>query len=253
MSWSTALDYAKANFDKKFNHTPLPLKAEIGSTITFPTNIFVNTLVNNQLIEKPSPSENIVTAIGKLSYEHLDNLKIHKFYLNTDPVSEKFIQVTETLQGEIIEASYCAIFHEFVPDTEEAQTLFMGQNGEGLGESTFTLGNDLLSRFNKKAVSDFFGDQESIEYQRDSNAPPDIFVKPYIGHEIRADNKERTQGLEKKIYHMPYYRVLPNNDKEFLLIFTEIIENVNFDKTKQALYVKMFFSIPININSLKIF
>ena len=256
MGFTTAISYIKKNFTKhmeKEDQNQLPLHGQINGVIKLPENIFVHTLINGQLIEKPMEKEQIIKAIGKLTFDHLEQLKIHKYYIDVTPGNEKFIQIVEDPSGNILETYYASEFNSIIPETQETIDIFLGNNENGVGVGTFNLGADMLEKFNEKQLTTFFGEQETIEYHRDSTEPEDVFVSPYKGKEIvRTDHTDQTKGFEKEITFMPYYRKL-ENDQEFLWFSTEYTTNVNHDATKNNLYVKMFFAVKIDANSIGVF
>ena len=268
MAWKEAWSYASkwVNSDKKEadaehreaqrEDAHLPLGARIGSVLSLQKSPFLQAQFQGSLVEMPRDEEALICAISRVKTSlHGD---IYRYYLHTgdDTHAEKFVQIyvdkTGAASGAVREVLYCSGLLRLSPDSVQEQEAFLGEAGYGLGERSFSLWRGQIADlgFDEARLSATFIDQESVVYQRDIGDSELDFVAPIRGVETRIDNAAGTQGLQQQIIFMPYSRVLGGEQREILLISTEIIESEHGDRAKHGIYVDFMIGIPIDVERL---
>jgi hypothetical protein len=253
MSWSTALQYGKAAIAR---HSPpsvarvdtgLPLGARIGSLMSLQVTPFIRANSAGGLTAIPERSAEIIQAISTVGIDVGGS--VHRYYASTgddETLPERFLQVFTDEHGDVKELLHCTQVARFIPQTEADQRAFTGEGDAGLGQKTFSLWRDQLAAMGvaEALLKSAFGDQPSIEYQRDCGGPDTEFVKPFEGVETRVDTSLGDKGLKQAIFYMPYARTLFDGSKECLIITTEILQEQ--DGTDQReIHVDFAIGVPV--------
>lgn len=232
MGWTDAFRYFKAVKEPAPVSNSRPFKAVIGSLVTLPDAIFMRANMMGSLMREPKDMQPVITAISRLKLPF--NGKVYRYYFEKgdNEGNESFLQCTADDQGEVIEVAYCQRLMRFYPETEEDIDAFTGEKGFGLGEKTYTVFNEQLldAGFTEDQLKDI-SPEGKIDFTRDIGEGD--FYSPITGVEIRSDSKDNAQGLEQKIWFMPYVRKLQESDSsEWLYISTEAIESKNGSREK---------------------
>lgn len=234
----------------------LPLSARIGSVVGLQISPLIRAQSRGSLIEMPSEDETLITAISRINTAMQGEL--YRYYLNVgdDERTEKFLQIYVNPQQEIGEILYCSGLYRMTPESREDQEAFSGEAGYGLGDRSYTLWREQVAALglDEHALQTTFLDQVSLVYQRDAGGHQEEFVAPFRGTETRIDNAAGTAGLKQEIIFMPYGRDLEEqgNQREILLISTEIIESENGDRNRRGIHVDFMIGIPIELNNLMV-
>ncbi|MDY7540726.1 DUF2491 family protein [Undibacterium sp. RTI2.1] len=255
MGWTDSLRYFKgaaANHGidslKKQQRSDdgLPLKAKIGSLVQLQISPFIRASGAGSLVSGPTEDDTVIRAIAHVKLDYPGD--IYRYYLSVGDdgeESEKFIQVVQNDQGDIVELMYCSRLVRFIPETVEDQQAFTGENGEGLGQKTYTLWRDQLSEygFADTVLTPVFGDNEQLDYIRDTGDGD--YVPPFNGSEIRIDDAQGVHGQEQDIWFVPYVRSLSDGSQEFLLITTSVVKSHDGDNSKRSIFVDFMVGILI--------
>ncbi len=246
MSWTDAVTYAKRLLSKKDNSQDagLPFGAKIGGVVNFQMTPFIKAESYGSLVNAPRDGHCTIDAISTLKFGL--NSKIYRYYLSkgdSEDEPEVFIQVYCNKDNEVVEALYCSQLTRFYPTSSDDQDLWMGRNGEGLGDIEFNLDSSQLAELGILSSDKNF--YRAIDDHTNS------FIKPLHGKEIRIDDKNGIDGLEQEVYYMPYHRVLGLDINEHLLISTEIISSKNGEDTCE-IHVDLMIGIPLEISRLTI-
>jgi hypothetical protein len=253
--WKNAYKYAKSwagnhglDSEKKVERADqgLPLGARIGGLLTMQKSSFIRANVSGSLIDTPEDNAQI-KAVSRVNLSQPGNL--FRFYLETgddDNSDEQYLQVFQNENNEISELLFCTRLTRIIPDTEAEQDAYMGQNGTGLGEKTYTLWREQLANlgFDDSELICIFGESDRIDYRRDAGDPESDFYAPFKGTEVRVDDENGEHGLKQQIFFMPYVRDI-NGTNEYLLITTEIVESQDGDQDKRSIHVDFMIGLPI--------
>ena len=256
MSWKDAFQYAKGvaashgiDAAKKESHADdgLPFGARIGSLLSIQMSPFIRATANGSLIDTPAASESLIKAISRVKLGLSGNL--YRYYLATgdsESEKEKFLQVYQNENGEVAEILYCTRLTRIIPETDEDQKAFTGEDGYGLGEKSYSLWKEQLAGlgYDASMLAAVFGDAASIDYRRDAGSQSDDFVAPFTGTKTRVDDAAGEHGLAQQIYFMPYVRDI-GDGQEYLLISTEIVESQDGDASKRGIHFDLMIGLPI--------
>ena len=267
MAWKDAYNYAGKLFNRASSDTTeqhqagqredanLPLNARIGSVIAIQKSPLIRAMSQGSLITLPDEGETLIRAISRIQTDMSGNLYRYYLHVGDDQHAEKFLQLYANDTGAISELMYCSRLTRLIPETIEDQQAYLGEAGYGLGDSSYTLWRSQLEDMglNNADLSAIFADAESLVYQRDVGTAEQDFVSPFRGVETRIDDAIGKQGLKQDIVFMPYSRKLggENGDqREILLISTEIVESEDGDKAKRGIYVDFMIAIPVELERL---
>lgn len=266
MSWKNAFEYAKdlagkhgldAAKREARSDDSLPLGARIGGLLSLQMSPFIRANANGSLITCPSVADSLIRAIASVKLDLSG--KLYRYYLATgddDAEQERFLQVYTDEKGEVAETLYCTRLTRIIPETPEDQDAFTGAAGGGLGELNYSLWKEQLAGlgFDAATLQTIFSDADSIDYTRDAGDPAAEFVEPFVGMETRVDDALGEHGLEQQIYFMPYVRNLGDGgeDREYLLITTEIVASQDGDASRRAIHVDFMIGLPIEKERFKI-
>ena len=262
MSWNTAWQYAKGVAAKKGIESAqkatrkddgLPLGARIGGLLTLQKTPFVRAMAGGSLIAIPKETSRIIVSIGHVRLDLDGNL--YRYYLagDTDRVAGEFLQVYVTADGAVAEVMYCSGLTRLYPESAEEQEAFMGESGVGLGQTFYTLDRQQMVDLGIAdiTISEAFGENDALEYQRDAGNPADEFVSPFRGSETRINDAQGIDGMAQDICFMPYVRNL-GDTKEYLLVSTNIVSSQNGDATKRGFNVDFMIGIPVDLDRVMI-
>ena len=266
MSWKDAFKYAKGvagshgveSAQKEARSDDgLPLGGRIGGLIKLQMSPFIRASASGSLITTPATPDALIRAVSRVRL-NLEG-RLYRYYLATgddDAEQERFLQLYVNEKGEVAETLYCTRLTRIIPQSEEEQDAFTGEGGAGLGEKTYSLWKEQLAGlgWSPAALQDVFGDEESIDYNRDAGDPSDDFISPFTGTETRVDDAMGEHGLKQEIYFMPYMRHFgaDGDGTEYLLITTEIVESQDGDPSKRAIHVDFMIGLPIEKERLTV-
>lgn len=264
MAWKDAYNYA----GKLFNRTSsdalethqagqredanLPLNARIGSVIALQKSPLIRAISQGSLIALPDEGETLIRAISRIQTGMAGNLYRYYLHVGDDVHAEKFLQLYASETGEISEVMYCSRLTRLIPATAEDQEAYLGEAGYGLGDSSYTLWRSQVEDLGTD-IGSVFADADSLLYQRDVGSAEQDFVSPFRGVETRIDDALGKQGLKQDIVFMPYSRQLGGENgeqREILLISTEIVESADGDRSKRGIYVDFMIAIPVELERL---
>ena len=267
MAWKDAYNYAgklfnRASSDATQQHhagqredANLPLNARIGSVIAIQKSPLIRAMSQGSLITLPDEGETLIRAISRIQTELSGNL--YRYYLNVGDElhAEKFLQLYANDTGAISEVMYCSRLTRLIPATMEDQEAYLGEAGYGLGDSSYTLWRSQLEDMGRDEadLSSIFADADSLVYQRDVGTAEQDFVNPFRAIETRIDDALGKEGLKQDIVFMSYSRKLGGDhgdQREILLISTEIVESEDGDHTKRGIYVDFMIAIPVELDRL---
>ncbi|WMW80969.1 hypothetical protein RF679_01485 [Undibacterium cyanobacteriorum] len=230
----------------------LPLRARVGSVIALQKTPILRAQAQGSLVVAPSDDETLIRAISRVRTE-MDG-KLYRYYLGTgeDDQAEKFIEVYVNAKDEVAELTYYSRLCRLIPETNEDQAIFSGEAGYGLGDLHYTLWRFQLEDLGwpLDALDATFLDQDHVQYQRMIGDPYAEYVAPFRASETRIDSSDGSQGLRQQLIYVPYVRALAGEDKELLLISTEVVESVNGDRNKRGIFVDFMVGIPIELERL---
>lgn len=262
MAWKDAWSYAQRVFTSDAKESAeqqgpreddnLPLKARVGSVVTLQKTPMIRAQAQGSLIQLPNDDETLIRAISRVRTD-IDG-KIFRYYLSVgdEDQAEKFIELYVDAQDQIRELNYYSRLCRLIPESAEDQAIFSGEAGYGLGDLQYTLWRSQLEElgWTEELLEATFLDQDHVQYQRVAGDPYADYVAPFRGSETRIDSSDGRQGLQQQIIFMPYARRLAGEDKELLLISTEIVESEHGDRNKRGIYVDFMVGIPIDIERL---
>ena len=223
-----------------------PFNARIGSLITLKASPFLRAF--GSLTGTPSASQT-VKSISKL---HIPmNGNAHRLYTSRGDGaddSEEFLQIYSDANGEAQELVYFRRLVRIYPQTEEEQRAYMGEDSEGLGQTTFALSLEQMQGIGWVApmLRDSFGDADSLEYQRCAGDASIEFVAPFRGTENRIDDASGEHGLHQEIVFMPYRRMLTGGSQEKLLVETEIVTDHDGDTNAREIHVDFMIGLVLS-------
>lgn len=266
MTWQAAYQYLGKLFSnteqagQASNHqqgtrrdADLPLGAKIGSVISLQKSPLIRAISVGSLIDPPDEGETRILAISRVQLDMAGEL--YRYYLNCDEEgTEKFLQLYCDASGNVAELLYCSRLARLIPESDEDQQAFMGENGSGLGDRSYTLWRQQLAQsgMDDARLDNVFFGAESLTYLRDCGDSEAEFIAPFRGSETRIDDASGEHGLQQDIVFMPYSRNLGNGEAmtEQLLISTEILRSKNGDRTQRGIHVDFTIAIPIETERL---
>jgi hypothetical protein len=255
MGWNQAMQYLRANMSREPERVDagLPLGARIGSLVSLQQSPLIRAAADGSLITTPDASEIRILAVSQLQLRQSGGL--FRYYLATgdDGADEKFLQVYRSPQGEVTEVLYCTQLARVIPETAEDQDAFMGSQGYGLGDRSYTLWRSQVEGLLDNAdLDNVFGHDHGLDYWRDAGDPQTEFIPPFEGSEVRLDDAQGKQGLRQSLYYMPYVRALRGGGQEYLLISTELVHSVNGDASKRSIHVDFVVGIQLDLERIAI-
>jgi len=264
MSWKDAINYGKAmlaqqgitpNTDHSADEN-LPLGARIGGLISLQQTPFIRANTNGAIVDIPDQLTNQICSIGRVRFDADGQLLRYYFWRgDEDDEAEVYVQLYQDQVGTISEVMYCARLTRFIPQSSEQQAAYMGSNGAGLGEPSYTIYKQQLSELGYSAdeLDNIFGDEDQLIYQRDVGNEAQQFIAPFKGTEIRIDDSNGEQGLRQQIFYMPYVRTLRDQQtKEYLFISTDIVESKNGDPSKRAIHVNFMLGLALDLERMTV-
>jgi hypothetical protein len=263
MSWKNTVSYAKNlwakdiaekhGFSSGNQDADLPLGARIGGFVRMQKSPFIRAISEGSLIDMPTDAQSVIKAISRVKLNLSGSL--YRYYLQIGDANEKeiFLQVYVNTQGQVEEAIYCTQLTRLIPETDEDQQIFMGLAGYGLGDKNYSLWRFQLEElgFVESDLQVIFGGDETIDYARDAGEIEQEFLEPFTGSEVRLDDALGQQGLQQKIYFMPYKRKVKEN-AEYLFITTELLESKNGDSSQREIHVDFMVGIPVELERVVI-
>jgi hypothetical protein len=255
MSWSNAWKYAKgvaakhgvdsAKPDARADDD-LPMGARIGAMATLQKTPFLRAIAMGSLMPMLEDSTRRIKSISRARF-NLDG-QLYRYYFDpdTNDAAGEFLQVFQTGDGEIAEVLYCKGLTRIYPQTAEEQEAFTGEDGAGLGQTTYTISREQIESlgFDEKTLNAIFGEAPQIDYTRDAGDPSLDFVAPFEGRETRINDQYGSGGLEQRVYFMPYRREI-GDAREYLLVSTNIVESRDGDRSKREINVDFIIGIPL--------
>ena len=253
MPWKDVFSYVRTMADRRGvldaesrADDGLPLGARIGSLVQMQQSPIIRAQANGSLIAMPGDGDTRVLAVSQLRLE--PQTELYRFYLvkGDEGANETFLQLFCGPDGKIAEILYCTQLARVIPETREDQEAYTGETGYGLGDAGYTLWREQLAdMLSPETLASVFGEGERIDYARDAGAREAAFVAPFRGQEIRIDDAEGKHGMRQQLYFMPYVRMLPGGEREYLLITTEIVDSVDGDTSKRGIHVDFVIGIPM--------
>lgn len=267
MAWKDAYNYAEKWFKRASSDAPeahhggqredanLPLNARIGSVIALQKSPLIRAISQGSLIALPDEGETLIRAISRIQTAMSGNLYRYYLHVGDDDHAEKFLQLYTNDTGEISEVMYCSRLTRLIPETIEDQQAYLGEAGYGLGDSSYTLWRSQLEEMGMDSadLASIFADADSLLYQRDVGSAEQDFISPLRGVETRIDDALGQQGLKQELVFMSYSRSLGGENgeqREILLISTEIVESEDGDRAKRGIYVDFMIGIPVELERL---
>ncbi|MBI3283756.1 MAG: DUF2491 family protein [Burkholderiales bacterium] len=233
----------------------LPLGARIGSLVHLQMTPLIRAQSAGSLIAMPGEAELRVLAISRVQLQMSGSL--YRYYLNCDEDgTEKFLQLYCDANGEVSELLYCSRLTRLIPETSEDQQAYLGEDGYGLGDRSYTLWRAQLAELGMSATAlDSAFAAASLEYFRDAGDAACEFVAPFRGSETRIDDAGGRHGLQQDIVFMPYSRQLGDEagnsmQRELLLISTEIVRSRDGDRSRREIHVDFMIAIPLEMERL---
>ena len=230
----------------------LPYGAQIGSLLEVPRASFA--ILDGSLVKVPASAQMQIQAVGRVRLDADPSLEIFRLYTDagdrqTD-AGQSFLQVL-TKNGQPVEATYYQQLFRLVPTTAEEQEPYQGA-GYGLGELWYNLGDDqlALAGLTAEKIAKLLAGAETLDYQRDTPVTSD-YVHPYKAVENRLDDPTGTKGMRQQMQFMPYVRVLPDGNRENLLISFEVVESVDGSR-EPAVHVDFLVGLTLEPLKLKV-
>lgn len=266
MAWRDAYQYVGKIFSKGEERDPqdmhaengredaaLPLGARIGSVVNLQKSPLIRAISQGSLITMPDDADTRVVAISRVLLPISGRL--YRYYLNCDEeAGAKFIQLYCDANNELKEILYCSHLIRLIPETVEDQQAFLGENGAGLGDRSYSLWREQLAAigWDEASLDGAFADAASLDYERDAGDPAQEFVVPFKGLETRIDDAGGQHGLQQDVVFMPYRRNLneAGDQSEILLISTEILRSKDGDNRRHDIHVDFFVALPLEMERL---
>ncbi|MFZ6655178.1 DUF2491 family protein [Undibacterium sp. TJN19] len=268
MAWKDAYQYVGKIFNKqeRVNGTAqdlhqeagrqdaaLPLAARIGSVVNLQKTPLIRAISQGSLIAMPDDAETRIVAISRV--ELPISGKMYRYYLNADDeTQEKFLQLYCDASGAVVEMLYCSRLTRLIPETVEDQQAYLGENGVGLGDRSYSLWREQLAAigWDNDSLDTVFADADSVVYERDAGDAAQDFVAPFKGIETRIDDAAGQHGLQQEVVFMPYRRNLAEegSQTEILLISTEILRSRDGDTNSRGIHVDFMIAIPLEAERL---
>ena len=259
MSWNQSFQYGKklleihsigiGGHDTKEDRA-LPLGAKLGSLVKLQQSPFIRASVAGTLLSLPAQFDRLIQSIGHVRLPLDGNL--YRYYFAPaaaeDPI-DAYLQIYEDNHGQVVDVLYCTRLTQLIPDTFQMQEAYMGKNGSGLGEKSYSLWREQCEAIGVAAsdIAGIFSDGEELLYDRDIGSPTIDFIKPLQGAETRIDDAQGEHGLHKSIYFMPYVRKL-GDSHEFLHISTDIIDSQDGDPNNRSITVNFMIGLPLELD-----
>jgi hypothetical protein len=245
------VDQAKASTNAlPRQDTGLPYGAQIGSLMDVPRASFA--ILDGTLLKVPGSAQMQIQSIGRVRLDADPSLEIYRFYTDagdrrTD-AGQAFLQVLSK-DGQPVEATYYQQLFRLTPATAEEQEPYLGK-GYGLGQLWYNLGEDQLALcgLTPDQIATLLAGAETLDYQRDTPVQ-DEYIRPYTAVENRLDDQSGMKGMRQKMYFMPYVRVLPDGNRENLMISFEVVDSVD---GQRAPAVHVDFMVGLTLEPLKL-
>ncbi|MFZ6760657.1 DUF2491 family protein [Undibacterium sp. Ji50W] len=268
MAWKDAYQYVGKILGKQDadQHSPqdrhaesgrqdaaLPLGARIGSVVNVQKTPLIRAISQGSLIVMPDEAETRIVAISRVQLPIAG--KMYRYYLNADAEGgEKYLQLYCDADDQLQELLYCSHLTRVIPETVEDQQAFLGENGVGLGDRSYSLWRQQLTDigWDEASLDAAFADADSLLYERDIGDPGLDFVAPVKGVETRIDDAGGQHGLQQEVVFMPYRRSLAaeGGQIELLLISTEILHSKDGDTTQRSIHVDFMIALPLEAERL---
>lgn len=259
MGWQRAFKYAKDFTEKKGwvdsarEDEGLPMNARIGSVMQVQLSPFITASAQGSLVGVPETGDFLIKAISRINTNLTGSL--YRFYIETDAhqIQETFVQIYIDVGGKVQEAIYFEMLTRLYPETEEDQQIYRGELGYGLGDKGYSLWRYQLEELGllQALLDTSFGDQETLDYQRDAGDANCEFVAPFKGVELRLDDASGKSGLQQDIHFMPYRRETAHY-VEYLLISTEVVTRINDNENPCDIHVDFMVGLPLDIERIRI-
>jgi Protein of unknown function (DUF2491) len=254
MSFKDAFKYATniLKQDEQPQSTPIPMQAKVGSLLRIEQTPFIRAQTGGSIVATPNElTEDIIQAIGRVKLGGVGDL--YRFFIATQENQEcdKFLQIFQNPQSEIVELNYFSTLTRIIPNEDE-QAIFTGRNGVGLGELEYKLHREQLTSFGiaESTINSAVDADGFIAYKREGSTAID-FVAPTHSKETRIEDVDGVNGLSQELFFTSYSRQT-NFGKEILLIETHIINSEDGDSTKRSIYVDFYIGIPIEAHRIKL-
>ena len=231
MSWTTAIGRARAFLGKgkpaEREDAGLPLGGQIGSLVKFRVSSFLRAA--GSLVPMPEDGQQ-VQSISRLRVDIQGT--VHRYYLERGDGgrgNERFLQVYTDVTGAVTELVYFTRLLRLYPTSPEEQSAYLGEDGRGLGEVSFSLSCGQLETLDLDpqvlAAAMPQPDGGDVPYIRAAGPADAHHVQPFRGLENRIDDTQGIHGLRQEVVFMPYERTLAGGAREQLLISTEILKD----------------------------
>lgn len=254
MSWTDALRLGRAVVQKHVGggQTPtadanVPMGAHIGALMTLKVNTFLR--AQGSLVGIP-PATSRVVAISRLRTPVEG--QVHRLYTACGDSGEvgadgrAFLQVY-TAGTDIREIVYFRRLIRLYPTTNDDQVAFLGEDGAGLGNISFSVYRSQLAglQLDESVLAQAFGDAESIDFTRTAGSSDQDWIEPYRGTENRINDAQGNTGLHQDVVFMPYARALNGGAQEQLLICTEIVSDRDGDAGAREIHVDFMIGLAL--------
>lgn len=244
MTWARAL-LARIAAGPAAADDDVPMGARVGGSISIDPTPFL--LAGNTLV--PAPGD-------LLQIESISRLRagmqgaVHRFYTargDNGDGPECFLQVYTDPVGVAREMVYFHRLLRLFPASREEQSAYLGEEGAGLGQATFTLHRQQFEGLDLPPVliDQAFGKSEVIQYERSAGSPEQEHISPFRGSETRIDDSRGRNGLRQDVVFMPYRRDLPGGGEEQLLICTEVVQEQDGVAARREIHVDFMVGLVL--------
>lgn len=255
MSWSQAFGKARGLLGGRSDAPPaaadagVPLGGRVGGSISLDAAPFL--LATDSLVPAPNALVQI-EAISRLRSADLQGA-VHRLYTacgdggDGGDGPECFLQIYTDPAGEARELVYYHRILRLFPASAQEQAAFLGEDGAGLGQTTFTLHREQFDGLGlpQALVERAFGEGDTIEYTRSAGSPAQEHIAPFRGTENRLDDSLGRNGLRQDVVFMPYRRSVAGGGEEQLLICTEIVQEQDGDTSRREIHVDFMVGLVL--------